>query len=535
MKKIQILIITLVAVLVLGCTTFAVLYFATDVFKSDKELFYKNISQIDLNELMDTMQATKYQERLKSEKFKNEGSVSIGVNIGEEMSINERFNYTSQVDNANKLADSSVTINKEGNDLLTINYLRNGDLYGLQFKDIVSQYIVLENNNLKEFAQKLGIQDVTNIPDKINLDEITKNQDISLEDINLEEIELIVNKYINIIIEQIPKENYSKVEDGYKLIIDIKTLQNILIELLNNLKDDEQVFNLVNSIISTVDSSMKLDFEEYQEFFQEGIEELSNEIEENFTIAEIITYKDGTIYAKIGMDSEEEKSYVDAYIKQNNDKMVLELNRITKTTFEDNEMKITINKNVDTTENDACEIEVVVKDDNEEVGNISIETTRKGNLDSNNIQDNVSLSMVAPENNLEINLEYNNNKTFDSSIEIEEFTPNNHAVINELDYIQISNLITNLNNRITQKSGLSAIEFIGGAGIGIISTLTMDSQEMAITGGMIGGAALNVYITVSSSIFDRAQNAMQETQNAMEQEQILLQQMEDIQGQILSE
>ena len=63
----------------------------------------------------------------------------------------------------------------------------------------------------------------------------------------------------------------------------------------------------------------------------------------------------------------------------------------------------------------------------------------------------------------------------------------------------------------------------------------MDSQEMAITGGMIGGAALNVYITVSSSIFDRAQNAMQETRNAMEQEQILLQQMEEIQGQILSE
>ena len=41
MKKIQILIIVLVSILVLGCVTFAVVYFATDTFKSDRDLFYK--------------------------------------------------------------------------------------------------------------------------------------------------------------------------------------------------------------------------------------------------------------------------------------------------------------------------------------------------------------------------------------------------------------------------------------------------------------------------------------------------------------
>ena len=53
MKKVQILIITLVAILTLGCATFAVLYFATDTFKSDKALFYKYASQIDLKEFLD--------------------------------------------------------------------------------------------------------------------------------------------------------------------------------------------------------------------------------------------------------------------------------------------------------------------------------------------------------------------------------------------------------------------------------------------------------------------------------------------------
>lgn len=523
MKKTRIIIISLIVVIVLGCATFATLYFATDLFKSDKELFYKNISQMDLSKITDTAEITKYQERLKSEKFKNEGSLSIGANIGEEININESFKYISQVDNANKLADSSVTINKEGNDLLTINYLRNEDLYGLQLEKIVSQYIAVKNDNLKEFAQKLGIQDVTEIPDKIDLDEITQNlnqEQISLEDINLEEIKLIVNKYLDIIIESIPETSYSKVEGGYKLTIDLKTIQNVLIEVIKNLKDDEQVFNLVNSIISKVDSSMQLDFEEYQEDLQEGIDELSVEVGENFNIVEIIAYNEGKVYFKMGIDSEEGKSYIDGYIKQNDNKIVLELNKVTKASYQDEEMKININKNIDTTEKDLCEIEIIIKEDEEEIGNFSFEITREGNLESNNIANSILASFVLPEEELEISIDYNNNTTFDPSIEIEEITSSNLAVINDLDYTQISNLVTNLSNLVTQKTGVSPIELIGGAGIGVISTIAIDSQELAKAGRTIGILGLNITIYKSNLIIDRAKTAAQETQSSMENQAV---------------
>lgn len=509
MKKIQIIIISLISILVLGCATFAVLYFATDLFKSDKELFYKNISQMDLSMIMDTTQSTKYQERLKTEKFKNEGSVSIGVNVGEEMNINESFNYTSQVDNANKLADSSVTISKEGNDLLTINYLRNEDLYGLQFKDIVSQYIVAENNNLKEFAQKLGIQDVTNVPDKIDLSEYEYDYSAIL---NEEELKQIYDRYMNIIIEQIPKENYSKVEDGYKLTIDLKTIQNVLIKVINELKNDEQVYNLVNSIISTQDSSMKLDFEQYQEIFKQGIEELSDEIEENFNIIEIVAYKEGKIYIRIATDVVDGGTgYIIASISKNEGKIVFSL---TSGDEDGESFNCIINKNIDTTENDICEIELIAKEYGEEIGNVNIEITRDGNLESNNIKNSMLLNIIIPEEDLDINVEYSNNKTFDSAIEIEEFTSSNHAKINELDYIQISNLITNLNNIVTQKTGLNAIEFVGGAGVGIISTVTMDLPKTVMLTGVATGVGLNV--ALSGGLFTTAQNAVEETQNAME-------------------
>ena len=70
MKKIQILIITLVAVLVLGCTTFAVLYFATDIFKksNNKEMFHKYIEQVNLKGFVNDDFKAKYSERLKNNK-----------------------------------------------------------------------------------------------------------------------------------------------------------------------------------------------------------------------------------------------------------------------------------------------------------------------------------------------------------------------------------------------------------------------------------------------------------------------------------
>ncbi len=92
MKKVQILIITLVSILVLGCVTFAVIYFATDIFKSDKESFYKYASQINLKEFIDLEGYNNYLKRTETEGHANEGAITINVNQGEQ-SINESIKY----------------------------------------------------------------------------------------------------------------------------------------------------------------------------------------------------------------------------------------------------------------------------------------------------------------------------------------------------------------------------------------------------------------------------------------------------------
>lgn len=93
MKKVQITIIILVAILAIACITFAAVYFATDTFKSDKDLFYKYAKQIDLKEFINLESYNNYLKRLESEGHGNEGEIAIDVTQGEQ-SIRESIKYS---------------------------------------------------------------------------------------------------------------------------------------------------------------------------------------------------------------------------------------------------------------------------------------------------------------------------------------------------------------------------------------------------------------------------------------------------------
>ena len=537
MKKIRIIIITLVIVLALGCATFATLYFATDVFKSEKEMFYKYISKININQITDTNSYNNYQTRLESKAYTNNGAIYIKVQEDGETAFDESFKFNSQVDPVNKLASSTIDINKDGEKELTVNYLRNEDLYGLKFKDIVNQYVVFENNNLKEFVAKFGVVDTTNIPDKIDLSEMLQN--VNQEEVSLEELKSIGNKYVNIIIEEVkklPEKNFSKVEDGYKLTIDLKTFQNICLEILDTLKNDEQVFNLINSLINTIKSEInnsgeliseqnmqslqELSFTQYQEIFEQIIQQLSTEIEENYEIINIVVYKQEKIYVKIGIDSDEGKSYIDGTIEKNDNKLVLKLNNVNEISYKNIETNFMISKNLNTTENDEYNLNIISKQDGEEFVNANIMVARNGKLDSNNIKNSFAATIMVPDQNLEISMECNNDKTFDSNIEIEKFNDSNHEVINKYDYTQMSTLITNLGNLISEETNLNIVEILGATGIGILSTSSMNLQSTSMIGLMLTG--INISASLNGELFETAENTSKEVTEQMIYEAIAL-------------
>ena len=165
--------------------------------------------------------------------------------------------------------------------------------------------------------------------------------------------------------------------------------------------------------------------------------------------------------------NDERTSYVEIIIEKNKENIVLNLN----VGDENGEIiNFSISKNVNTTENEEYDIEAIIKNDGEEIVNVNIQKARKGILTSNNIENNLIVSAVVPEENGEVTLEYNSNIVFDTNIEVEEFNESNHAVINEFSTEEINNLITNLSNKISEKTGLNITEALGATAVGLIST-----------------------------------------------------------------
>ncbi len=398
--------------------------------------------------------------------------------------------YTDPVNNK---SDYEITIDKDNEALLTMNYLRDNDLYGVLFKDIVGQYIVVENNNLKEFAKNLGVEDVSAIPDKIEIGKLTNN-------INYEEISNLFSKYLNTAIEVIPEDNYYKINkgdislgdktvqaDGYGIELKVKDLQKILIEIFKQAKNDEQVYNQIVNITTQINKETALTFEEYQSSVDEFINSISTEIssEDNIKILDISVYKQGKDTVKLSIDiSVEDTTNGQISIEKTSDgiKMIFSL---VETSFDTkNEATIEITKTENSNEQESFECVISSKIGDEDPSNFNINLSRTGELTSNNVTFNLSIPLQLG-NGVIANFELNNTTDFSAAPEIEEYAEGNHLVINKVPKEQLNNLFNNLGKLISEK--LKNEAFI----------------NMMKNGG----------------IEQLAQQASQETQNAIQQEQ----------------
>ena len=498
MKKIQVLIITLVIILLLGCATFATLYFATDIFKSNKDMFYKYISQISVGDTLVANEYSKYQERLKNEDNTNKGNVSISVKGNNEEVINEEFDFETKSKPGEDFASAKIDMKQNDEKKLTIDYLRNEDLYGLRFEDVIKQYIVLENNNLKEFAQKLGIENTDNMPNKLEIqDKVVMGEE------EQKAIEQILTKYMNIAIEQIPNENYSKLKkenitlddkelsaDGYQLTINGDLLKEILINVLNSMKEDEEVYNLLSKLSET-----EFKLENYKETIQSSIDAIS---QENSKInISLKVYKQGKKTIKLVgiIESEEESGKIELSVEKLQDKYDFLLD----ITSDDSKTNIifNLNKNIDVQEKEDILCSILINQDNEEVANATIEILREGKLDSQNIKNSFKIDINFSAEDMNINIAYDNTKNFGENIETEKFKEEDYAIINQFDAEQISNLTRNVITMIYERI----------------------DEESTIFGSIINA---------NIGLFNSAQNAVEKTRKESDREMLLLAVIENI-------
>lgn len=83
-------------------------------------------------------------------------------------------NIATNTENQSSSENSNESNNKEQN-IMEVEYIKNDNNYGIRFSDLFKQYLLVENNNLKDLFRKIGYseQELENVPDSIEINDIT--------------------------------------------------------------------------------------------------------------------------------------------------------------------------------------------------------------------------------------------------------------------------------------------------------------------------------------------------------------------------
>ena len=259
-NKIVVAIIVILIILMLAGGAFAYLYVATDVFKSDRDMFFAYWGQLISEDGFFDKRIEKFYEKKTQSAFENSGEILAEVELPEEIEqemnsekIIEKVNnlaikFSGKVDETNKKIEQDVVIDY-GNDVkLPINYKQDGNKFGIKIDELSKKYyIAVKNENLKALAAKFGVVDSV-IPNEISFSEITN--DVNITDEDIEELQKI---YIPILRENLLEENFSKVKNeqnvSYTLELKYEQMKNIFIKMLEATKENTLLIDKINEIM----------------------------------------------------------------------------------------------------------------------------------------------------------------------------------------------------------------------------------------------------------------------------------------------
>ncbi len=274
-KKRRTLIVVIIAVILLIIAVVCILlYINTDMFKSSQTLFLKyagkgienlgTITQVISNEYDEQLETNPYTSntQIKVNYIENLGTTAEST----ENSINSlQLTIDGQTNKQEQYDYKNIKLLKDNNQEMRVEYIQENNNYGLRFSDLFNQFAMIENSNLKNLYKNMGYTDeeVANIPDSISINENLFN------DINFssEEIETLKEKYLNVITQNISKDNFSKlsnqnitinnqsyIADGYALTLTKEQLNNMYVNLLETLKQDEIILGKIDNLQNKINT-----------------------------------------------------------------------------------------------------------------------------------------------------------------------------------------------------------------------------------------------------------------------------------------
>lgn len=266
-KKKVIGIVVLLIILIAG-TTFAALYFFTDIFKTPEDLFYKYMGKVakseneysyqDLLDELKDLQTKSYKGKatfgIEKIEQKNKSSYLIPNNQSAALGAisNVKINMEANVNPNAKKATYNIGLAYGNNNITDVKFTQDGDLYGVKSDLLDSKYIAVENNNLKDLFKKLGAS-TASIPDKIETVDI-----YNLLYVSKENQDKISKTYKDLLKKTISSDKFTKKENVvqkingvdkntniYTLSLTTNDLMNIVKDIVDTLKDDDATLDIL--------------------------------------------------------------------------------------------------------------------------------------------------------------------------------------------------------------------------------------------------------------------------------------------------
>lgn len=435
----KILIILIVVILILG-GVFAYLYFGTDLLKTNEQLFFKYLGQLvdSENGFIDN-KLTEYTNKKMTGKYEDNGQFSVNIDMtgmDEDMlaTVNDfNITYSGKIDNTARKNEQEISINYSDDVNFPVKYKYANETLGLQTEYVSEKYICIENSNLKEFAEKLGMTNTDDIPDTIDFFATDSSQAITFTD---DEKEQLKNTYQPVLEGRLDGKEFTKSEDGgttnYSVEISNQEMIDIVSALLETLKNDQILLpKLEQSLQEDLDMMNQSSTEEVtiQSMIQDMIDQLNSaEVQEEnivVTVSQTNRMLTGITFAGAGDEI-----------------------KLTKTNNQD-----TLNYRIDLTSLD---------EESQNTITMYFNASYQGLEQLASVNENYEMGVSTTENGEEQNLTYTLNctDTFNDGINIEDYGEDEIEVLNEYDGEQMATLFTAIGQRITEVNA-SQMEEIG--------------------------------------------------------------------------
>lgn len=460
-KRKLILIISIVLIVLIIVGILGYLYLKTDAFKSKETLFAKYLIQNFENiEFLKTEENSEIENILNNNKYISqvEGTIEYTENIGtsdqnQDSEINNvGIKINSKVDKTNNYDYKDISIEKENEKLVGLEYLNQDPIYGIRLNGI-QQFVSVENNGENKILDEYETYNIEGLTSKIDIGSILNFTE--------EEKQTLLDTYIGIIQSNISADKYYKQSNAlitvnnkdiqtnaYYIKLTVEEFNNLYIKILEQIAQDEIILSRIDLIENEIKEKYS-DYEQDESLRENFISSINDEIEEikNNNIGneevKITVYENNMKTVRTSIEKTTEKLTIDMY---NDSAIKIDSLKLGDNT---NEQIIKIEKTENETQLNVL-IEYEQLQDNEIINNVELnyQQTFENNKLNKKIQLGISnekyegiLNII---DNTEVVQEFEDQVTLDTdNVRLDELQPEQKDII---DQILIENIQEQLSN-----------------------------------------------------------------------------------------